>query len=348
MWLDDQIPLLCVYVPGRTYPADVCVLRHALESHARTRPDEIFAVFEGGERWTFAQTLEQVASLAGNLYRLGVASTIMWYWYCRPVRWRQGDVRCAMILAWSMCLLTPRSRDQRWSMYCTMPAQLIAIVDDNVLERVLEAAPATLKTVIRSSDAPVAPREGVTQHGISVLAKQASPPPPPPKPINRLTRSRSSTLPAPPVAPRGCCRPICMRFPARPRRLELPDAGRPATGAHADFPHRRRLHCNRLALRWKLDRSGQSFPYRGFLGSGSRAGNHLRLSARRDGDLSFKAAAKSSGSRPQAAHGVHRAARTSGTPFRERFGVDFFTLFNMTEICTPLIPAPIPKRTTSA
>jgi crotonobetaine/carnitine-CoA ligase len=27
----------------------------------------------------------------------------------------------------------------------------------------------------------------------------------------------------------------------------------------------------------------------------------------------------------------------SGKPFRERFGVDVFTLFNMTEICTPLI-----------
>ena len=59
-------------MPGGTYPADVCVLRYALERHARTKPDEIFAVFEGGERWTFAQTLEQVASLAGNLYELGV------------------------------------------------------------------------------------------------------------------------------------------------------------------------------------------------------------------------------------------------------------------------------------
>jgi non-ribosomal peptide synthetase component F len=45
---------------------------YALERNARARPDDIFAAFEGGERWTFAQILQQVASLAGNLHELGV------------------------------------------------------------------------------------------------------------------------------------------------------------------------------------------------------------------------------------------------------------------------------------
>jgi carnitine-CoA ligase len=34
----------------------------------------------------------------------------------------------------------------------------------------------------------------------------------------------------------------------------------------------------------------------------------------------------------------------SGKPFRERFGVDVFTLFNMTEICTPLISRANPQK----
>ena len=68
----QPIPLSADYVPGSTYPADICVLRYALERHARTKPDAIFAAFEGGERWTFAETLKQVESLAGNLYTLGV------------------------------------------------------------------------------------------------------------------------------------------------------------------------------------------------------------------------------------------------------------------------------------
>ena len=59
-------------MPGSTYAADICVLRYALERHAREKPDAIFAAFEGGERWTFARTLEQVESLAGNLHELGV------------------------------------------------------------------------------------------------------------------------------------------------------------------------------------------------------------------------------------------------------------------------------------
>ena len=69
---DNPAPLSKHHVPAGTYPADVCVLRYALERHARTRPHDTFAVFEGGERWTFAQTLERVTSLAGNLYDLGV------------------------------------------------------------------------------------------------------------------------------------------------------------------------------------------------------------------------------------------------------------------------------------
>src|SRR4051812_4975879 len=69
---DDKIPLSADYVAEGTYPAECCVLRYALERHAHSRPNEVFAAFEGGERWTFAQTLEQVASLAGNLHELGV------------------------------------------------------------------------------------------------------------------------------------------------------------------------------------------------------------------------------------------------------------------------------------
>src|ERR1700761_8127013 len=69
---DQPIPLSAEYVPGSTYPADICVLRYALERRAREKPDAIFAAFEGGERWTFAETLKRVASLAGNLHELGV------------------------------------------------------------------------------------------------------------------------------------------------------------------------------------------------------------------------------------------------------------------------------------
>src|SRR6195256_7041562 len=69
---NDKVPLSAAYVAEAPYPADICVLRYALERNARTKPEDIFAAFEGGERWTFAQTLQQVESLAGNLNELGV------------------------------------------------------------------------------------------------------------------------------------------------------------------------------------------------------------------------------------------------------------------------------------
>ena len=66
------MPLSADYMPEGTYPADICVLRYALQRNARAKPDKIFAAFERGERWTFAQTLREVESLAGNLHALGV------------------------------------------------------------------------------------------------------------------------------------------------------------------------------------------------------------------------------------------------------------------------------------
>lgn len=53
-------------------PAEQCVLRYALERHAAERPDTTFAVFENGATWTFALTLEQATATAAALQSLGV------------------------------------------------------------------------------------------------------------------------------------------------------------------------------------------------------------------------------------------------------------------------------------
>lgn len=48
--------------------------RYALERHARTKSSDIFATFADGKRLTSAQTLQNVANLAGNLHPLGNAN----------------------------------------------------------------------------------------------------------------------------------------------------------------------------------------------------------------------------------------------------------------------------------
>lgn len=58
--------------PVTVDPADQCVLRYALERHAATRPNATFAVFEDKANWTFARTLEICKGTAAALQSLGV------------------------------------------------------------------------------------------------------------------------------------------------------------------------------------------------------------------------------------------------------------------------------------
>ncbi|HTN65719.1 MAG TPA: AMP-binding protein [Burkholderiaceae bacterium] len=54
------------------YPAETCVTRYALEKHARERPDQIYAVFEDGQQWSFQETLQQARAIASGLKAVGV------------------------------------------------------------------------------------------------------------------------------------------------------------------------------------------------------------------------------------------------------------------------------------
>src|SRR6202000_1481866 len=155
----DKVPLSASYVAEGTYPADVCVLRYALQRNAGDRPDEIFAAFEGGERWTFAQTLRAVESLAGNLHELGV---------------RQGDQVVLVLPTCPLALQVMFAVNYLGAVYVPVNPALkgsslqhvlhnagatIAVAHDTGLDRVLEAAPETLTTVVRTSDA-LAERRG--------------------------------------------------------------------------------------------------------------------------------------------------------------------------------------------
>lgn len=54
------------------YPAAICVARYALEQRAREHPSQIYAVFEDGLQWSFEETLFQVRSIASGLRKAGV------------------------------------------------------------------------------------------------------------------------------------------------------------------------------------------------------------------------------------------------------------------------------------
>ena len=58
--------------PVRTPPRDDTVLSCLLQRWAADTPDQVFAVFDDGSQWTYAQTLAEVQRTALGLQRLGV------------------------------------------------------------------------------------------------------------------------------------------------------------------------------------------------------------------------------------------------------------------------------------
>ena len=181
---NDRVQLSAAYVAEATYPAEVCVLRYALQCNARDKPDEMFAAFEGGERWTFAQTLRAVESLAGNLHSLGV---------------RQGDHVMLILPTSPLALRVMFAINYLGAVYVPVNPALkgsslehvlhnagakLAVVHDSVLERVLAAAPPALVTIVHSSDEVMRQTpEAIAIHGVSLLTKVSAPPPEPPSSI---------------------------------------------------------------------------------------------------------------------------------------------------------------------
>jgi crotonobetaine/carnitine-CoA ligase len=51
---------------------EVCVLRYVLDQHVANKPDDTFAVFEDGGSWTFAELKAKTVAVAAGLHRLGV------------------------------------------------------------------------------------------------------------------------------------------------------------------------------------------------------------------------------------------------------------------------------------
>jgi carnitine-CoA ligase len=336
---NDKVPLSAAYVAEGTYPADICVLRYALERNARAKPDEIFAAFEGGERWTFAQTLQQVEGLASNLHELGV---------------RQGDHVVLVLSTSALALRAMFAINYLGAVYVPVNPALkgsslehvlhnadsaFAIVHDSVLDRVLAAAPPTLTTIIRSSDATVpASPEGITIYSVSVLSKVAAPPPAPPKPIRPSDLQSIIYTSGTTGRSKGVLSSYMHSY-----SCVGPDAWNCLTADDRQLLHMPIFHiggafiaCVSLCV-----------------GSSIAVVSHFRTEAFWDQirelevTSAFLLGAMATFLLKQPPHPRDRDHKLrmvfivplghSGHAFRERFGVDVFTLFNMTEICTPLI-----------
>jgi crotonobetaine/carnitine-CoA ligase len=343
---NDKVPLSAHYVAEGTYPPDICVLRYALERNARVKPDQIFAAFESGERWTFAQTLQRVESLAGNLHELGV---------------RQGDHVVVVLPTSPLALRTIFAINYLGAVYVPVNPALkgsslehvldnagaaFAIVDDSVLDRVLAAAPPALTTIVRSSgtSAPV-PSGRITIHPVSALTRASASPPAPPKPIRPFdTQSIIYTS-----GTTGRSKGVLSSY-MHSYSCVGPDAWNCLTADDRQLLHMPIFHI------------GGAFIATVALcvGSSIAVVSHFRTEAFWDQirelevTSAFLLGAMATFLLKQPPHPRDRDHKLrmvfivplgqSGRTFRQRFGVDVFTLFNMTEICTPLISRANPEK----
>ena len=343
---NEKTSLSATYVAEGTYPSDICVLRYALERNARDKPDDIFAAFEGGERWTFAQTLQQVESFAGNLHELGVC---------------QGDHVVLVLPTSPLALRAMFAINYLGAVYVPVNPALkgsslehvlqnasaaFAIVHDSVIDRVLAAVPPALTTIVCSSDATVpAPPEHTTIHGISALTKAAAAPPALPKPIRSFdlqsiiytsgTTGRSKGVLSSYMHAYSCVGPDAWNCLTADDRQLL----------HMPIFHIGGAFIATVAL---------------CVGSSIAVVSHFRTEAfweqirELEVTSAFLLGAMATFLLKQPPHPRDRdhglrmvfivPLGQSGQTFRERFGVDVFTLFNMTEICTPLISGANPSK----
>lgn len=343
---NDQARLSAAYVPGGTYPADICVLRYALERHARTKPNAIFAAFESGERWTFAQTLDHVASLAANLHELGV---------------RQGDHVLLMMPTCPLALRAMFAINYLGAVYVPVnPAlkgsslehvlhnagAMLALIHESVVDRAMAAAPPELQTIVSSANVVVPARGTVIVHDVSVITKAAAgPPPPPSRPIQPFDLQSIIYTSGTTGRSKGVLSSYMHSY-----SCVGPDAWNCLTADDRQLLHMPIFHI------------GGAFIATVALCVGSSIGvvSHFRTEAFWDQvreleiTSAFLLGAMATFLLKQPPHPADRDQKLrmvfigplgqSGPAFQHRFGADVFTLFNMTEICTPLISKANPTK----
>ncbi|MDF1791268.1 MAG: AMP-binding protein [Thalassobaculaceae bacterium] len=326
--------------------ADTCVLRYALERHAATRGEDVYAVFEDGTRWTFTETLALVRATAAGLQRLGV---------------RRGDsvlvmlpngplgLRAMFAANYIGAISVPVNPAYRGSILEHVVADCgaaIAVVHPDCLDRLLEVPAAALKRIVVAAPEPdrAAP-DGLELFGETVLLEGGGDPGPLAAPIAPWdTQSIIFTS-----GTTGRSKGVLSSY------MHCYTAMNPETWTCTRADDRHLLHMPIFHI-------GGAFIASMALCVGAsiavverfRTETFWPTVRRMDVTCVFLLGAmatfllKRPPTQEDHAHPLRAVMIVplgqAGPEFRARFGVDVFTLFNMTEISTPLISAANPAK----
>ena len=319
---------------------ETCVLRYALERFAREKPDETYVVFGNGESWSYRETLERTAAARAALQSLGV---------------KQGDHVAAWLPNGAEALLSHFAVNYLGAVF----VPINTAYRGSILEHVVANTDAELMIV----HGDLVPRLGEIDRAqlkrLVICGPDAEVPP-------GLDAARFETLPAQPLAP--------LERPIDPwdTQAVIYTSGTtgPSKGVLMSYLH---LFSNAGPETWHFvtgeDRflvnlpifhiGGVGLPFVMLARGGSIA---LWENFRTDEFWDFVRATectacfllgvmatfllKEPASARDRDHKLRLALMVplteSAGEFHTRFGIDIYTIFNMTEISTPILSEPNP------
>ncbi|OYV33903.1 MAG: ATP-dependent acyl-CoA ligase [Rhodospirillales bacterium 20-64-7] len=328
------------------FPANVCVLRYALERHADIKGGETFAVFEGGESWTFTRTLDLVRQMAAGLAQLGVHQGDRVIIMLPNGPWSVRALFAINYLGAVSVPINPAYRGALLEHVLRDSEAALAIIHPALLEKVLDVAAPALRRVVVVADGFESKRHGqVLITGADTLLANPALVPPLEQPIepwhDQSIIYTSGTT--------GRSKGVLSSY------MHSYAAMSPTTWTCTRADDRHLLHmpifhvggafiaCVALCVGASIG-VVEGFRTESFW----RTVRELKVTA----VFLLGAMATFLLKQPQGADDRNHGLRMvfivplgqSGPAFRERFGVDVFTLFNMTEISTPLISGANPTK----
>ncbi len=325
---------------GNTLPPEICVLRYALERHAQQRSRDVYAVFEDGSRWTYEETLGIAQSTGAALQRLGASQH-------EPVLALLPNgamgVRCLLAVNYIGAVWVPANPAYKGRLLEHVLANSgarLAIVHPALLDELARVDRAALRTVVVVGSVP--PAAAAQLPGIGVL------------PATALDGEPGALLPlAEPIEPWHTQSIIYTSGTTGPSKGVLSSYmhSYSATGPEAWDVVR---DDDRHLVHMPLFHIGGSFMcylavYRGgsvAVVSGFRTDSFWDTVSRLGVTSAFLLGSMATFLLKAPIHPMERSHRlrfvyivplgSAGAAFRERFGTDVYTLFNMTEISTPL------------
>jgi len=320
----------------RVFSPDVCVLRNILDRNAAEAPDKVFVRFDDGTEWTYAQTRAKVRRAAAALQRMGIAQddhVLTWLpnspdalriWFAINYI---GAVYVPMNVAWRGQVLENAVR---------VSAARFLISHADLADRILDIDRCALTEILLiGPGSRNKPLPGFTHHDVAELALQAEPEPPP-RPImpwdnQMIIYTSGTTGPSKGV--------LCSYMHCGSCALAFP----PLTGEDRNLVNLPLFHMSGTGAVYRMLAKGgsialvEAFETRTFWDTVRRTqATYLTLLGAMVPFLLKEAPGPRD--RDHTLRNVAIVPLADGfEEFGKRFGVDVYTVFNMTETSWPII-----------